>query len=222
MTEVLPTSTEQPSPKTNHDIRSWLWAASPLLIGPLAEYLIVGPVGTRWLIMLPGLLVFPALLALVYLLASPVLLIPRHSRSPRLRHCGLCLILLGCTIAGLRLAGNIRSAAFHKLAQRSTALVSAIKNYERSHGAPPPDLDALVPEFLAAIPGTGMAAYPDYNYAAGDKAKRHTQNPWHLVVYTPTGGINFDEFLYFPLQNYPQKGYGGWLQRINDWAYVHE
>jgi hypothetical protein len=39
---------------------------------------------------------------------------------------------------------------------------------------------------------------------------------------TPSGGINFDSFLYLPLQNWPERGYGGVLQRIDDWAYVHE
>jgi hypothetical protein len=34
--------------------------------------------------------------------------------------------------------------------------------------------------------------------------------------------MNWDMFLYFPKQNYPKAGYGGWLERIEDWAYVHE
>ena len=222
MTEVPQIPENQPAAKTAHGFVPWLWAASPLLISPLAEYLIVGPVGTCYLIMLPGLLIFPAFGALAYLLASPVLLIPRSFRRQRLRRCGLCLVLLVATIAGFRFAGSIRDDAFHRLAQRSSGLVTAIKNYERSHGGPPPSLNALVPEFLAAVPGTGMAAYPDYQYRAGDAAKRYEQNPWILIVPTPYGGINFDEFLYFPLQNYPQRGYGGWLQRMGDWAYVHE
>ncbi len=28
--------------------------------------------------------------------------------------------------------------------------------------------------------------------------------------------------LYFPNRNYPQHGYGGWLEPVGDWAYVHE
>lgn len=222
MPEVPLIPEDQPTLKTAHRIVPWLWAVSPLLISPLAEHLIVGSVGTCYLIMLPGLLIFPAFGALAYLLASPVLLIPRSFRRQRLRHCGLCLVLVVSTIAGFRFAGSIRNEAFHRLAQSSGSLVTAIKNYERSHGSPPPSLDSLVPEFLDAVPGTGMAAYPDYQYIAGDKARRHEQNPWILIVPAPSGGINFDEFLYFPLQNYPQSGYGGWLQRMGDWAYVHE
>ena len=221
MTEVPPRLEDQP-PKAAHGIVPWLWAASLLLILPVSEYLTVGPVGTYYLIMVPGLLIWPGIVALVYLLASPALLIPRHSRRQTLQRCGLCLVLVASTIAGARYAGSIRDDAFHRLEQRSRGLVTAIKNYERSHGGPPPSLDSLVPEFLDAVPGTGMAAYPDYQYFAGDVARRHEQNPWILVVPAPSGGINFDKFLYFPLQNYPQRGYGGWLQRMGDWAYVHE
>lgn len=222
MSEVPPIPEDPPPLNKVHGIVPWLWAASPWLISPLAEYLIVGPVGTYYFIMLPGLLVFPAFMALAYLLASPVLLIPRHTRRQRLRCCGLCLVLAGCTIAGFRYAGGIRNNAFHRLAQRSSMLVTAIENYDRSHGTLPPDLDSLVPEFLAAIPGTGMVAYPDYHYLVGDAARRYEHNPWILTVHTPYGGINFDKFLYFPLQNYPKRGYGGWLQQMGDWAYVHE
>jgi hypothetical protein len=42
-----------------------------------------------------------------------------------------------------------------------------------------------------------------------------------LLVSTLKGG-SFDRFLYFPLQNYPEDGYGGSLERIGDWAYLHE
>lgn len=56
----------------------------------------------------------------------------------------------------------------------------------------------------------------------GHDSERWDDNPWVLYVYTPSGGINFDKFLYFPLQNYPSNGYGGVLRRIGDWAYVHE
>ena len=53
-------------------------------------------------------------------------------------------------------------------------------------------------------------------------AKNWDDNPWVLVVFTPGGGINFDRMLYFPKQNYPRSGYGGGIERVRDWAYVHE
>ncbi|HBJ85422.1 MAG TPA: hypothetical protein DDZ88_16400 [Verrucomicrobiales bacterium] len=172
--------------------------------------------------MLPGLIVLPALVAFIFVLVGPFFLLSPRLRPKTLRRWGLCLIFVASTIAGLRMVREIRNDAFQKLAQRSSDLVAAIQHYENAKGAPPPSLDALVPEFLKAVPGTGMAAYPTYRYRIGDDARRFAQNPWVLWVSTPSGGVNFDEFMYFPLQNYPQRGYGGSLQRIGDWAYLHE
>jgi hypothetical protein len=65
-----------------------------------------------------------------------------------------------------------------------------------------------------------MRAYPEYRYTPN--ATNYEGNPWVITVFTPSGGINFDQFMYFPLTNYPKTGYGGWLERVGDWAYVHE
>ncbi|MEO7297856.1 MAG: hypothetical protein ABI042_04690 [Verrucomicrobiota bacterium] len=101
-------------------------------------------------------------------------------------------------------------------------MVEAVKKYEQTYGNPPESLEALIPKFLLQVPTTEMGAYPKYEYVVGDQAKRFEGNPWALYVFTPAAGINFDQFMYFPLQNYPKKGYGGWLEQIGDWAYVHE
>ncbi len=66
-------------------------------------------------------------------------------------------------------------------------------------------------------------AYPEFRYHTGIEAKdRFANNAWALSVATPSGGINWDMMLYFPDQNYPDRGYGGSLERVGDWAYVHE
>jgi hypothetical protein len=83
-------------------------------------------------------------------------------------------------------------------------------------------LDALVPKHIAAIPGTGLRAYPRYNYVTGEQAKDYDDNPWALYVDTSSGIGNWDLFLYLPRQNYPRYGYGGGLERVGEWAYVHE
>jgi hypothetical protein len=127
-----------------------------------------------------------------------------------------------CTafVAAVQIGRQIRMSAFHRLADRSTPLVAAIRAYEQKHGSPPESLEALVPEFLPSVPSTGMGAYPEYQYCF---APRHYGgNPWVLIVPTSSGYLNFDQFMYFPLANYPRTGYGGSLERISDWAYVHE
>ena len=108
------------------------------------------------------------------------------------------------------------------LAQRSRPLVKAILSFETKYGKPPEQLEQLVPDFLSAVPNTGIGAYPTYEYTTiADKAV-YEGNPWILKVQTPSGGINWDMFMYFPKQNYPKTGYGGMLEPIEDWAYVHE
>lgn len=122
-------------------------------------------------------------------------------------------------IVSLRIGESIRMNAFHSLAERSRPLVSAIRAYEQKHGNPPASLQALVPEFIASVPSTGMGAYPEYRYSV---TNTYQGNPWMITVFTPSGGINFDQFMYLPLTNYPKAGFGGWLERVGDWAYVHE
>ena len=73
-----------------------------------------------------------------------------------------------------------------------------------------------------SIPSTGMAAYPTYRYLTGTDALEYEGNSWVIVVHAPLGLLDFDSFLYFPKQNYPKHGYGGYLERVEDWAYVHE
>ena len=34
--------------------------------------------------------------------------------------------------------------------------------------------------------------------------------------------LQFDCFVYWPERNYPEHMYGGWVERMGDWAYVHE
>lgn len=46
--------------------------------------------------------------------------------------------------------------------------------------------------------------------------------PWELLVSCSRGGLNWDVFVYWPGQRYPAYLYGGSIERIGDWAYVHE
>ncbi len=194
----------------------------PFFLFPLLQYLAVAQHGSDIFLWLQLPLVLALLAALPVLLIAPFLLFVHRLRLWAAYSIVAATVLTVATVAGLRLGGTVRMAAFHRLAERSAPIVQAIRAHESRHGASPADLAALVPEFLPNIPSTGMAAYPRYEYYAGEEAARYNGNPWALVVFTPSGGINFDQFMYFPLQNYPDSGYGGWVERIADWAYVHE
>ncbi len=194
----------------------------PLGVSPLLHYLAVAQNGSESFLWIELFLAVPFLAALLTLLVAPFLLTNPQYRPVALRSLILAAILALATLGGARLGARIRMTAFKDLALRSAPLVKAIRTYESKFGTPPQVLSALVPEYLPAIPGTGMAAYPNYEYQVGEQASQYEGNPWALVVLTPSGGINFDQFIYLPLQNYPATGYGGMVERIADWAYVHE
>lgn len=99
-------------------------------------------------------------------------------------------------------------------------MVNVIEQFTEREGRPPASLQELVPRYLPTIPKTGMPVYPKYSYST--ETNQWDGNPWVLYVNCTSGGINFDMFMYFPKQNYPEKGYGGWIERIGAWAYVHE
>jgi len=195
-------------------------AALPLLILPWFQYLGVAPFGSAIFLSLVILIALPVPTAGLVVILAPFLFFSRRLRPAAFRYFLTAAVFLAAVALGIQSGRQIRRAAFHRLAKRSAPLVNAIKDYTARHGQPPATLSALVPEFLPSVPKTGMAAYPHYDYQVGNKAFFYRENPWTLSVATPNGMLNFDQFLYFPLQNYPENY--GTLERIADWGYIHE
>ncbi len=198
----------------------WIWSSLPVLL--LLDYQAVAPFGNRSILLFQFPYFIGILASALAVVVLPFALLRRSSRMLVLAWLVAAIAYLPLAVGGFILGSRIRSWGFDRLAERSDPLVSAIRAYTDANGHPPSVLGELVPAFLPRTPRTGIMAYPDYQYYAGTNAARFDGNPWVLVVHTPSGGINFDQFLYFPLQNYPSRGYGGSLARIRDWAYVHE
>ena len=188
----------------------------------LIQWYVVSPVGFGGTFLLQ-FVAFLFLPVLVIVLAVPVSVFLIPFRKTR-RHgvtilaCGPVFVLIA--VALLRFAPPVRMNAFQRLADRSEPLVNAIHSFVEKEGRPPADLEELVPEYMPQIPKTGMPAYPTYRYST--ETNRWDGNPWVVYVNCTSGGINFDMFMYFPKQNYPERGYGGSLERVGKWAYVHE
>ncbi len=122
-------------------------------------------------------------------------------------------------VPALGLATTARHYGFRLAAQRTQPLVAAISRFERERGHPPESLEALVPAYIPKLPDR----IPEVCLIAGpDTPKAYAGNSWVLQAMVPSGLINFDQFMYFPNQQYPEVGYGGGVERIADWAYVHE
>lgn len=188
----------------------------------LVNFLAVARFGTRVFMGLEAFSILPLLLAIPAVPLSLLALFWRKYRGWALTVLLSSLTFLLVIPAGVKIGFAIRHDGFVRLAQRSRPLVSAIRQFEAKYGKPPADLQSLVPEFLPEVPGTGIGAYPDYEYTVVSEPGDFEGNPWALTVRTSSGLMNWDIFLYLPNQNYQKTGYSGLLERIEDWAYVHE
>jgi len=159
-------------------------------------------------------------------IATPVLIACLFFKRKRLLAGSVLLttfLMIVCLGFGGAIGRKMRMAAWPSFTQRSQLLIDAIEAFERENDSPPASLNDLIPDYLNAVPSTGMNAYPNFEYQTGTETQKlYYNNPWVLSVFTPSGLINFDMMLYFPKQNYPTLDYGGRLERIGHWAYVHE
>lgn len=145
----------------------------------------------------------------------------------RLRNGSLAMLIgagmfVSFTLLSLGLSEQVRYQGFARLTREAAPLIEAIKNYEKSHGAPPASLEDVAVQYPAGYQVQG-GALPDFKYISGYMAQeRYHGNPWVLMLETPTGPLSWDLFIYYPQQNYPSLGHGGWFEPIMEWAYVHE
>jgi hypothetical protein len=166
------------------------------------------------------ILVLAFLLALLTSLVTLPALFFRSIRRSALVYTAAALVFIPSFLIGeFSLGRATKRNAISRFVQRSEPLVRAIDAYQREHRRPPAKLEELASNYLAEVPATGILMY---HYYEGKEASKFDGNPWVLSVPAPCIGIGFDSLLYFPRQNYPKTGYGGWLERFGSWAYVHE
>lgn len=195
----------------------------PLVLLPWSHSYAVASNGSAvFLWVIGAVMKIAALLAMLVIPVLGALLFVQRWRTWRVAVGLIALIVFVPSVFFGNIHGQeIRLAAFQDLALRSRPLVDAIKAYERQYNAPPANLQALVPRFLPSVPGTGMRAYPEYQYYTGSPSMQHG-NAWLLLVPAPEGGIEFDQLIYLPQQNYTQADMGGVSRLLIDWAYVNE
>lgn len=176
---------------------------------------------TIWLF-LAFLLAAPA--ALCFLIAALVKFRNREGRFQNLSCFFACVVLCGLGISALRLSQHLRSAAFWRAGGTGNQVVAALNRFHGDKGKFPESLNELVPEYIPLVPSTGLLGYPEFYYHKADE-----ENDWirgnaefELGIECTSGGINFDRFFYWPSEQYPDFIYGGSVERIANWAYVHE
>jgi hypothetical protein len=200
----------------------------PMILIPLATLEAVSPQGTGFGSFMVGILfVILFLLIMGACFVSAICLIFPSLRLASLISLLICLAsavcFIGGSIAGGSISNHIEKKTLAQLAKRSKPLIFAIKNYEQRFGHPPDSLDTLAPEFIPKVPTTGIGASPDYRFESLTNNSTYGKNPWVLCVHSPTGGpLNFDDYVYLPLQDYSVLSYGDIAWRVGNWAYWHK
>lgn len=128
----------------------------------------------------------------------------------------------GLVLAPAMFGWPLERIGFAHVAWNAAPLVDAIDRYTRDHGAPPDHLEALVPRYLSAVPWTGLVAFRSFEYDVCEPRRCAGDTPWELRVLVSRGMINWDVLVYWPTHEYPEQMHGGVVQRMGDWAYVHE
>jgi hypothetical protein len=193
----------------------WLPALTVLALSPIAPSGVVAFVDVQ--------LILTFVLALLAITFALIGLVFRTYRRRSLLVIVAAICCLAMQPVGLKISLRVvRPYLFEGLAERSQALVQAIRLYDADYRRPPASLANLVPEYLPEIPRTGMTAYPDYKYKVCNVSDECEGNAWVSSVPTPIGFLNWDEFVYYPSGNYPPTDFRGWLEPVRDWAYVHE
>lgn len=208
----------------------WLVAFTPLVLSlaTMALPALPGPRRLEWLadlvagygwlgVMLVGI-GYPVVFLLTIVTAAIVG--PPRRRALLWRALSL-LIGAALIVPSLWVSSRGRMLLIRRAAARAAPLLQALERYREDHGVYPAALEELQPGYLTEVPGTGMMSYPDFKYEPPGEAKPEAGG-YSLYVNCLLMWCGFDTLHYWPSRDYPDKMYGGVVERIDGWAYVHE
>ena len=192
-------------------IIAWPWA---ILFGPVSVSL-----------MLAGVLIAFAFFC-VAVGAAVEAYQKRESPTPKFYYAtSFCVIYVaGCIFyPGFGIGWPMRRAGLQRAATRARPLISAIEKFQLKEKRAPRSLQELSPDYLSKIPATGMTIYPQFEYSTSEENRGRTRfKSYQLQIRTSFGFLNWDTFNYWPEGDYPAEMYGGRVERVGAWAYVHE
>lgn len=134
----------------------------------------------------------------------------------------ISLVYIPLFIVALGAYSVRKEAAFHRVAANGNELVDALSQFHHDFGRYPEALDVLVPQHITAIPNTGLIGYPTYHYRRGFNDFDEVDDSYELVVYCPSGILNFDRFIYWPPEQYPERIQSSLVVPMENWAYLSE
>jgi hypothetical protein len=164
-----------------------------------------------------------SLLGMLAVVAGALCLPFRRTRSGGARVVATGAFVVVIASLGLRAIPLVQRHAFARFAERSRPLVAAIERFETERGRPPADLAELVPDYLPALPRTGMARYPHYTYRTEPDSRVPFEDRWALYIWT-RDRITTSVYLYLvPSRSYPASNPDPTrkqVERIGDWAHI--
>lgn len=159
--------------------------------------------------------VFSLIPLLIAVLTFPVLLVLAIYRQDRRskERLVLCIGVALTVFLALSAGRFIRRARFAAAAENAAPAIEALQAHRARTGTYPDS---------TTLPFTGLMAYPRYHYRLPSGESKCAFEEYELSIQCPLAALNFDRFVYWPSKAYPSSMYGGVVERIGDWAYVHE
>ncbi len=200
-----------------------LFLADTMCIWPSPRVLGGAAMGLLFFSTLILLVVFAAVIAAPYFLAAGIIRRQQPGQlSQGLSRTGASLCLIVLAILAVRYSDLWRNQAFGRAAEVGDEVVGALARYRNDNAKYPEDLGQLVPDYLPELPYTGLIGYPDFTYRRDFYDIESRPGEYELRINCPSGGINFDRFIYWPSETYPEKIQGNGVEPMGRWAYVHE
>jgi hypothetical protein len=149
----------------------------------------------------------------------------------RSKGAGLLLFVLAVSLASVAVAPAswevallARRASLRNIQEHAVPIVFGVAQFEKEQGRPPLVLEELVPAYMDRVPNTGLRGCPGFEYEVLDDSVSYAAEAggWELRVPCGGGMLNWDTYLYWPTGRYPERTHGGWVERLDTWAYVHE
>lgn len=210
----------------------WLWAVVLPAVTLFAQSMCVWPaprfLGDVALILLSVslatlFLLLAAIVGSIYFSATSLLYCRRRGEFLRRASLALgCLCFIVLSILAIGAANALRHRAFVRGSRAGDRIARALGRYRSDHGEYPDRLGQLIPGYLNEIPYTGMIAYPEFSYRKNYNDIEKKPGSYELRINCTSGGINFDRFIYWPSETYPDRIQDNGVERIRHWAYVHE
>lgn len=167
------------------------------------------------------LLAFTAAIAVPVFLIKALINLRRRKRFLKaLNYFFACAVFAAAFMVLFIISSRIRTRAFEAAGENGEPIIAAISGYYSDNGEYPEMLTELVPDYLLEVPWTGLIGYPEFYYFKPND--RNLVADYELGIFCGEGILNWDRFFYWPSEQYPDVIYGGGVERIGRWAYVHE